>query len=160
MTPELDAVVLRALAKDPADRFADADAFTAALEDARRAPQATAVTALAPGDWDSTHPAPPAPTRPVPGGRRGPRARPLALVAVGARDPARRVALIAGALLLTNKDQKVVPSVVGADQASAETTLRAAGFEVDSVTRTSPKARGSSWARTRRGARRPTRAPR
>ena len=29
--PELDAVVLRALAKDPAERFADADEFLAAL---------------------------------------------------------------------------------------------------------------------------------
>jgi len=33
--PELDAVVLCALAKDPAARFADADAFIAALQDAR-----------------------------------------------------------------------------------------------------------------------------
>jgi serine/threonine-protein kinase len=33
--PELDAVVLCALAKDPAHRFADADAFIAALQDAR-----------------------------------------------------------------------------------------------------------------------------
>ncbi len=141
VTPELDAVVLRALAKDPADRFADADAFTAALEDARRAPQATAVTALAPGDWDPTHPAPPAPTGPFPAVAEDPepdRSRwwlwVLGILLV--------VALIAGALLLTNKDQKVVPSVVGADQASAETTLRAAGFEVDSVTRTSPKTKG------------------
>ena len=30
--PALEAVVLRAMAKDPADRFADADAFIAALE--------------------------------------------------------------------------------------------------------------------------------
>ena len=44
--------------------------------------------------------------------------------------------------LLTHQDQKVVPSVVGADQASAETTLRAAGFQVDSVTRTSAKGKG------------------
>jgi eukaryotic-like serine/threonine-protein kinase len=33
--PELDAIVLRALAKDPAERFADAQAFIAALEDVR-----------------------------------------------------------------------------------------------------------------------------
>ncbi len=32
VTPELEAIVLRALAKDPADRFADADEFIAALE--------------------------------------------------------------------------------------------------------------------------------
>ena len=34
--PELDAVVLRALAKEPAERFADADEFIAALEHVRR----------------------------------------------------------------------------------------------------------------------------
>ena len=34
--PELDAVVLRALAKDPAERFADADEFIAALQHVRR----------------------------------------------------------------------------------------------------------------------------
>jgi serine/threonine-protein kinase len=141
VTPELDAVVLKALAKDPADRFPDADAFTAALEDARRAPQATAVTALAPADWDPTHAAPPAPTGPFPAVVEDPepdRSRwwlwVLGILLV--------VALIAGVLLLTSKDQKLVPSVVGADQASAETTLRAAGFQVDSVTRTSSKTKG------------------
>ncbi|HEV3322562.1 MAG TPA: PASTA domain-containing protein [Solirubrobacteraceae bacterium] len=34
--PELDAVVLRALAKDPAERYADADEFIAALQHVRR----------------------------------------------------------------------------------------------------------------------------
>src|SRR3954470_7245354 len=37
VTPELEAVVLRALEKDPARRFPDADAFIAALEHARAA---------------------------------------------------------------------------------------------------------------------------
>ena len=32
MTPELESVVLRALMKDPQERFADADEFIAALE--------------------------------------------------------------------------------------------------------------------------------
>jgi eukaryotic-like serine/threonine-protein kinase len=36
VSPALDAVVLRALAKDPAERFADADEFIAALEYARQ----------------------------------------------------------------------------------------------------------------------------
>jgi len=35
VTPELEGIVLHALAKDPAQRFADADAFIAALEQAR-----------------------------------------------------------------------------------------------------------------------------
>jgi serine/threonine-protein kinase len=46
VTPELEAVVLRALAKDPADRFADADEFIAALEAAgSRIPSAAQIAA-------------------------------------------------------------------------------------------------------------------
>ncbi len=46
VTPELEAVVLRALAKDPAERFADADEFIAALEAAgSRIPSAAAIAA-------------------------------------------------------------------------------------------------------------------
>jgi hypothetical protein len=46
VTPELEAVVLRALAKDPADRFADADEFIAALEAAgSRIPSPAAIAA-------------------------------------------------------------------------------------------------------------------
>jgi eukaryotic-like serine/threonine-protein kinase len=44
--PELDAVVLRALAKDPARRFADADEFIAALQQARLALPVGAATAV------------------------------------------------------------------------------------------------------------------
>jgi serine/threonine-protein kinase len=45
--PALDAVVLRALAKDPAQRFADADEFIAALQQARAALPISAGTAFA-----------------------------------------------------------------------------------------------------------------
>jgi beta-lactam-binding protein with PASTA domain/predicted Ser/Thr protein kinase len=45
--PALDAVVLRALAKDPARRFADADEFIAALQQARVALPISASTAFA-----------------------------------------------------------------------------------------------------------------
>ena len=38
MPPALDAVVMRALAKDPEARFKDAEAFTKALDAAERAP--------------------------------------------------------------------------------------------------------------------------
>ncbi|MEA2193718.1 MAG: eukaryotic-like serine/threonine-protein kinase, partial [Solirubrobacteraceae bacterium] len=46
VTPELESVVLRALAKEPRDRFADADEFIAALEAAAsRIPSARAIAA-------------------------------------------------------------------------------------------------------------------
>ena len=46
VTPELEAVVLRALAKEPADRFADADEFIAALDAAAsRIPSARQIAA-------------------------------------------------------------------------------------------------------------------
>ncbi|HEY1540617.1 MAG TPA: Stk1 family PASTA domain-containing Ser/Thr kinase [Solirubrobacteraceae bacterium] len=46
VTPELEAIVLRALEKDPADRFADADEFIAALEAAAsRIPTASVIAA-------------------------------------------------------------------------------------------------------------------
>ena len=70
--PELDAVVLRALEKDPADRFADADEFIAALEQVRAVlagPRAVAPRCFGPVAAGAGAAAP-APTRPW---RRRPR---------------------------------------------------------------------------------------
>ena len=51
--PALEAVVMRALEKDPARRFQSAEEFIAALEAARRAPTRPIVTAPTPGEpWD------------------------------------------------------------------------------------------------------------
>ena len=70
--PELDAVVLHALEKDPERRFADADAFIAALEDVR-----SVVTGDAPASRNGTggHPRP---------SRRGAAQAPAALALRGA----------------------------------------------------------------------------
>ena len=82
----LEDAVLRALAKDPAERFADADAFIAALEDA---PPPRSRRALAP---------PAQPTAPFTGRRRPPPAAPVAAVAaaparvVESREPPRATA--------------------------------------------------------------------
>jgi beta-lactam-binding protein with PASTA domain/predicted Ser/Thr protein kinase len=134
--PELDAVVLRALAKDPAERFADADEFIAALQHVRRnlpgagerppvAPGgngpvvAAAATALllAPAAEDAEQQDPEESARRrrrrwwIAGGVL------LALIAAG----------VALALLLpTAKRQVTVPNVVGRSASLATTELKAA----------------------------------
>ncbi len=148
--PELDAVVLRALAKDPAERFAAADEFIAALQHVRRG---------LPGAGE--HP----PVAPAEAGRHAPAALPL-LASNGPVAPATATALllapvadthadedpeearrrrrrrwwIAGAVLLAllatgvalalllpgTKRQVTVPNVVGRSAALAATELKAA----------------------------------
>ena len=129
--PELDAVVLRALEKDPDRRFADADEFIAALEDVR---------ARMTGD-------------PTPG-RNGTGALPIA-PPMEPREPRRRWPLVALLLLavaaaaavavwqlgLSSGEQRPVPHVVGQDVGAATQRLRAAGFEVRAVRRRSVRPR-------------------
>jgi serine/threonine-protein kinase len=134
--PELDAVVLRALAKDPAERFADADEFIAALQHVRRS---------LPGAGE--HP----PVAPVGNGPVAPAAATALLLAPASEDAeledpeeaARRrkrrwwiaggvlLALIAAgaalALLLpAAKHQVTVPNVLGRSASLATTELKAA----------------------------------
>jgi eukaryotic-like serine/threonine-protein kinase len=136
--PELDAVVLRALAKDPAERFADADEFIAALQHVRRnlpgagerppialgangpvAPAAATALLLAPAVEDAEQEDPKAAARRrrrrwwIAGGVL------LALAAAG----------VALALLLpANKRQVTVPNVVGRTATLASTEIKAAGL--------------------------------
>jgi beta-lactam-binding protein with PASTA domain len=134
--PELDAVVLRALAKDPAERFADADEFIAALQQVRR---------NLPGAGERP------PVAPVGNGPVAPAAATALLLAPAAEDAeqedseeaARRrrrrwwiaggalLALVAAgvalALLLpANKRHVTVPNVVGSTATLAATELKAA----------------------------------
>jgi eukaryotic-like serine/threonine-protein kinase len=139
VTPELEEAVMRALEKDPAHRYPDADAFIAALQAARDG-TATAVLApvappppLDPPSEAYVYPEEPlAPREPRDSGRWW-----LWLLAV----------LVAGlglaAVLLLPGTQKVgVPTVVGADQANAEATLRQEGFRVDTVQKTAEQPAG------------------
>jgi beta-lactam-binding protein with PASTA domain/tRNA A-37 threonylcarbamoyl transferase component Bud32 len=151
--PALEAVVLRALEKHPAQRFQDADEFIAALQDAR-AGAATGVTALAPapvaspvaplpvGPPTAVEPAGEAylyPPEPLP--PRAPRDGGrwwwwvLALLLVAG-------AVVAGALLLSGGRKVTVPTVVGADQANAEARLRQDGFKTDATPKTSQRPKG------------------
>jgi beta-lactam-binding protein with PASTA domain/tRNA A-37 threonylcarbamoyl transferase component Bud32 len=139
ITPELEEVVMRALEKDPARRYPDAESFISALQAAREG-TATAVIApvvasppLDPPSEAYAYPEEPlAPREPRETGRWW-----LWVLAV----------LVAGlglaAVLLLPGTQKVgVPTVVGADQANAEAKLRQDGFRVDTVQKTAEQPAG------------------
>ncbi|MEA2185866.1 MAG: eukaryotic-like serine/threonine-protein kinase [Solirubrobacteraceae bacterium] len=165
VTPELEAVVLRALAKDPAARFADADEFIAALEAAAsRIPSAAAIAAaeaaaaaLPSASGITGAIMPPPPSGPLTGVYPGLEAYEAQRVAAPPPRPGRKrsrwpwllvAALIAaGALLLlvtTLKPKRVsVPNVVGSTISFAQQRLRSDGFEVESVRDNSDKPRNT-----------------
>ncbi|HKG17939.1 MAG TPA: Stk1 family PASTA domain-containing Ser/Thr kinase [Solirubrobacteraceae bacterium] len=150
---ELDAVVLRALEKDPAERFADADEFITALQSVRAgltvpAGQSTAVfgalgaayPATAPTDA-AVAPVPPAamtddelaaaayPAEPLTMEPEPPHDRRWVPWAVAAGIVAVVIGLIV--LLLTLRPEKApVPNVVGTQLDAASTVLHNRGFEV------------------------------
>jgi beta-lactam-binding protein with PASTA domain/tRNA A-37 threonylcarbamoyl transferase component Bud32 len=144
ISPGLEAAVMRALAKDPAQRYPDADAFIAALHGQELPP--TDATAIAPS--------PAAPPPPPPVALREPTKPPPMLPASRDDEDGARwwawligllivAALIVGGVLLLSGAKKVgVPDVVGASQAAAEKALRDKGFSTDSTFETSPKRQG------------------
>jgi eukaryotic-like serine/threonine-protein kinase len=150
--PGLDAIVLRALSKDPAQRYADADEFIAALVREREALPAAAGTAvLSSGAGGEAWAAAP----PVGDGHHGDGGPPTGALLLPAAelyeerreqpddgDDVRRIvlwsliaalvvgAIVATALLLSSSTAKVtVPRVTGATEAAASARLRAAGLE-------------------------------
>jgi eukaryotic-like serine/threonine-protein kinase len=171
VTPELEAVVLRALAKDPAERFADADEFIAALEAAgsripsaaqiaaaeAAAAAAAALPAAAMGGGIAAPPLPPPPSTGVYPGT-GPYREVAFDAAPPPPPPPRRrgvrwpwilgglalVALVVGvALLVAPPDRTQVPGVVGSSISVATQRLQNDGFEVSYVRDNSDKPRNT-----------------
>jgi eukaryotic-like serine/threonine-protein kinase len=142
--PALDAVVMRALAKDPAHRFANSDEFMAALDAAAMAPGSAPDQPPPPGPppgerTEVRAPATPAPypaaAQPgwppaTPRRRPGPRTLRWALVAAS-------VAVVAGfaAFAFTRPGRTEVPDVIGNPVAAATQVLETRGFDVDIQTR-------------------------
>ncbi len=149
ISPQLEAVIMRSLAKDPRQRFATADEFIAALEQARAGVMPAAAPPIAaPGGVGETT-------------AIGMCGHALAAGAAGAYanrggdddGPSRRWWLFAGGavvavgllillLLVLKPDQATVPSVVGSDQATAQAALVRAGFKTDSVVEKSASPKG------------------
>jgi serine/threonine-protein kinase len=131
VSPALDAVVMRALEKEPGNRFQSADAFIAALDQAMKEPGAARGTAA----FAAAPPVVAVPEEPVP-----------------VEDPRRNnwlwalllVAIVVGLLigLLATRDKKTdVPNVTGKQVEFAISQLERKGFDVEehTVQRQSPK---------------------
>jgi eukaryotic-like serine/threonine-protein kinase len=127
VAPELEAAVMRALAKDPAARWADADEFIRALEGARAGVatrplgQDTAALAPVPAPVVAGNGAPPPPEEEE---RRKFRWPWLALGLTA-------LLIALAVLLLAGGDQAEVENVVGQPEAVAVDRLQDDGFEVD-----------------------------
>jgi eukaryotic-like serine/threonine-protein kinase len=137
VTHELEEAVMRALEKDPARRYPDADAFIAALQAAREG-TATAVMAPPPPPLEPPSESYAYPSEPLPppeereGGRWWLWALAILVAALG----------LAAVLLLPGTQKVAVPTVVGADQANAEAKLRQDGFHVDTTLKTAEQPKG------------------
>ncbi|MEJ7796981.1 MAG: Stk1 family PASTA domain-containing Ser/Thr kinase [Solirubrobacteraceae bacterium] len=159
VTDELEWVVLRALAKDPAERFVDADEFIAALEAASSRIPSAATAAAAAASLPATNGAiavaapPPAPARwgatQPPAASAGEPLRPPGPLA-----PPRRskrwpwivagviaVSVIAALVVFARPSRVQVPNVVGSSISVATQRLRSEGFEVVEVRDNSDKPR-------------------
>jgi serine/threonine-protein kinase len=135
----LDAVVLKALAKDPANRFSSADEFEAALDAAEKnpsvAPFETAVFGAPPvppvesAEGREAEAIPPEPPGPPPE-EEASRRRRWRWVIAGLL----LAALVGlGAWALTRPEQVVVPSVLNQAEEEATAELEEEGFEVETT---------------------------
>jgi serine/threonine-protein kinase len=139
VTPELEYVDLVAMAKDPAQRYQDADQFIAALEQARAnltAPYAQQYVAVAPGGEYDTGAYPPAEVEE----EQQPWYKKWWVWLIAALAVA---GIVIAILLLTATKQTVVPKVVGEKLNAAEQIMQDAGFKTDESVKKSNKAKGT-----------------
>jgi beta-lactam-binding protein with PASTA domain len=127
--PALEATVMRALNKDPAHRYANADEFIAALEVAREA-----IATGADGGFEGWVPPVPIEEEDEDRGRRWPWATLVRLLLAAAA---------AAAFLLTRPDMVKVPDVVGKPATEAQATLNDAGLKSRTTQVTNAQAPGT-----------------
>jgi eukaryotic-like serine/threonine-protein kinase len=131
VSPALDAVVMRALAKEPEQRFADAEAFLAALDAAERDP-----ASAPPGSTATFAPLPPVIAAGEPAVDGGP--------PPGQEEERHPWRWVLGAVLLgiivglilsqRSAPQADVPDVTNQDVSDAKTVLQVKGFDVETET--------------------------
>ncbi|MGH2910850.1 MAG: Stk1 family PASTA domain-containing Ser/Thr kinase [Solirubrobacteraceae bacterium] len=133
VSPALEGVVMRSLAKEPAARFASADEFIAALQQAR--------VGIAPAPAPPVDSAPPTVAAlvvpPLPSARDAPAQQDVAArrrkrawwIAGGVAALAIIAAILLLLLLPSKAGQVTVPDVTGETQAAAVTSLRTAGLQ-------------------------------
>jgi serine/threonine-protein kinase len=144
LPPELEAVVLKSLGKDPAQRYRDADSFIRDLDVARQSldgrPVDSETTAMFAPAHEADGGTPPPPTVVAPAGEL---VEPEPPEGIGPAPPRRRRALLLllalvalaglglGGYLLLKPEHVTVPIVVGKQLDSARAELESAGFAVD-----------------------------
>jgi serine/threonine-protein kinase len=121
--PALEAAVMKALAKQPAERYSNADEFIAALEAARAAILSGANGGQDTAQWSAIPPPPPAPT---PARERGPRRWPWAVLAL-----LLAAGIAFGVLQLVQHSRVAVPDETGKQESPATVDLDRRGFNVD-----------------------------